>query len=129
MEKKIVYSVQAPKPVGPYSQAVQAGGLVFIAGQIPLRPDTGELLLGDIKQQTRQVLTNVQAVLQAAGCTMADVVKTTVYLTDFGLFPQVNEVYAAFFPKDSPARGCVGVSSLPGGAAVEIEAIAVKKRL
>ncbi len=129
MDKKNIYSAKAPEPVGPYSQAVQAGRFVYVSGQIPLNPDSGELVLGNINDQARQVLTNLRAVLAAAGCSLVDVVKTTVYLTDLNLFPQVNEVYGTFFTQDPPARACVGVSSLPKGVGIEIEAVAVKKSL
>jgi len=129
MDKKNIYSAKAPEPVGPYSQAVQAGRFVYVSGQIPLNPDSGELVLGNINDQARQVLTNLRAVLAAAGCSLVDVVKTTVYLTDLNLFPPLNEVYGTFFTQDPPARACVGVSSLPKGVGIEIEAVAVKKSL
>ena len=125
MEKKIVSTDKAPAAIGPYSQAVKVGEMVFVSGQIPLEPGSGELVQGDIQTQTRQVLTNVEAVLAAAGSSLDKVVKTTVFIADMDDFPRMNEVYAEFFPSQSPARACVEVSRLPRGAAVEIEAIAV----
>jgi len=124
MSKDVVLTRNAPAPVGPYSQAIRAGGMVFVAGQIPLDPTTGRMPEG-IAEQTRLVLRNVQAVLQAAGASLADVVKTTVFLKDLGEFAAMNEVYATFFPDDPPARATVEVARLPRDARVEIEAIAV----
>ena len=124
MAKQVVLTDKAPAPVGPYSQAIVAGGLVFVAGQLPIDPATGEMP-EDIAGQTRLVLRNVQAVLEAAGVALADVVKTTVFLNDLGQFGAMNAVYATFFTADPPARACVEVSRLPKGALVEIEAIAV----
>ncbi|MBW2425385.1 MAG: RidA family protein [Deltaproteobacteria bacterium] len=116
----------APAPVGPYSQAIRAQGLVFASGQIPLDPTTGEIVGGEIEDEARQVLANLRAVLQAAGSDLDHVVKATVYLTDLSLFPRVNAVYAeAFESEPAPARVTVGVASLPLGARVEIDAIAL----
>ena len=116
----------APKAIGPYSQAVQANGFLFCSGQIPLDPATGELLgAGDVKAQTHRILQNLSAVLQAVGGSLADVVKTTIFLTDLQDFALVNEVYGSYFPQSPPARATVQVSALPRGAQVEIEAIAV----
>jgi reactive intermediate/imine deaminase len=115
----------APAPVGPYSQAIRSGGWVFASGQIPLDPATGQKVDGEIEDETRQVLANLRAVLEAAGSGMDRVVKATVYLTDLGLFPRVNDVYAqAFDVSPAPARVTVGVAALPLGAQVEIDAIA-----
>ncbi len=115
----------APAPVGPYSQAIRLGGLVFASGQIPLDPKTGKLVPGEIEDETRQVLANLKAVLEAADSSLAGVVKATVYLTDMSLFPRVNAVYAEAFDADpAPARATVEVSALPLGARVEIDAIA-----
>ena len=115
----------APAPVGPYSQAIRSGEWVFASGQIPLDPATGEKVNGEIEDETRQVLANLRAVLEAAGSGMNRVVKATVYLTDLGLFPRVNAVYAeAFDVSPAPARVTVGVAALPLGAQVEIDAIA-----
>jgi reactive intermediate/imine deaminase len=116
----------APAPVGPYSQAIRSGGLVFASGQIPLDPKTGTLVAGEIEDETRQVLANLTAVLEAAGSGLDRVVKATVYLTDLSLFPRVNAIYAEAFDADpAPARVTVGVAALPLGAAVEIDAIAL----
>lgn len=115
----------APAPVGPYSQAIQLGDLIFVSGQIPLDPKTGEIVSGDIEAQTRQVLRNLKAVLEAADSDLSRVVKATVYLTDMSLFPRINAVYAEAFDADpAPARATVEVSALPLGAHVEIDAIA-----
>jgi 2-iminobutanoate/2-iminopropanoate deaminase len=117
---------EAPAPVGPYSQAIRAGDLVYASGQIPLDPASGEKVEGEIEDEARQVLANLKAVLEAAGSGMDRVVKATVYLTDLSLFPRVNAVYAEAFDVDpAPARVTVGVSALPLGAQVEIDAIAL----
>jgi len=125
MEKKVVNTDQAPAAIGPYSQAVKVGEMVFVSGQIPIDPATGDIVQGDIKAQTRQVLTNLNAVLTAAGSSLEKTVKTTVYITNMDEFSQVNEVYGEFFTDQPPARACVEVSRLPKGVAVEIDAIAV----
>ena len=125
MEKKVVNTDQAPAAIGPYSQAVKVGEMVFVSGQIPIDPATGDIVQGDIKAQTRQVLTNLNAVLTAAGSSLEKTVKTTVYITNMDEFTQVNEVYSEFFKDQPPARACVEVSRLPKGVAVEIDAIAV----
>ncbi len=127
MSKKIIYTEKAPKPVGPYSQAVEVGGFVFLAGQIPINPITGEVVSGDIKVQTKQVLENIKAVLNEAGCGLKDVVKTTIYLFDLKQFAQVNEIYGEYFKENPPTRSTVQVAGLPKGAWVEIEVIAVKE--
>lgn len=116
---------QAPSAIGPYSQAVVAGGMVFCAGQIALDPATGRLVTGGIREQTRRVLANLSAVLAAAGAGWADVVKTTVYLNDLGDFPAVNELYTEHVGSARPARSTVQVAGLPRNALVEIDAIAV----
>lgn len=115
----------APTAIGPYSQAVRIGQLLFCSGQIPLDPATGELITGDIAAQTRRVLANLQAVLEAAGATFADVARTTVYLADMNDFTAMNEVYATFFEAPAPARSTVQAAGLPKGARVEIDVIAV----
>ena len=125
MEKQVVNTDQAPAAIGPYSQAVKVGEMVFVSGQIPIDPATGDIVQGDIKAQTRQVLTNLNAVLTAAGSSLEKTVKTTVYITNMDEFTQVNEVYSEFFTDQPPARACVEVSRLPKGVAVEIDAIAV----
>lgn len=115
----------APAPVGPYSQAVRFGELVFVSGQIPLDPDTGALVEGDIEAQTRRVLQNLEAVLAAAGASLRDVLRTTIYTTDVSLFARINDVYGEFFSHEpAPARATVGVAALPLGAHVEVDAIA-----
>jgi 2-iminobutanoate/2-iminopropanoate deaminase len=125
VEKEIVKTSAAPGAIGPYSQAVKAGGIVFLSGQIALDPKSGEMIPGDIHTQTRQVLTNIKAVLAAAGSSLERVVKTTVFLRSMDDFPKMNAVYGEFFPATPPARSTVEVSRLPKGAAVEIEAIAL----
>ena len=124
---KAVQSLSAPRAIGPYSQAIDAGDYVFLSGQVPIDPKTGELVKGDIAVQTDRVLDNLGAVLEAAGCSFADVVKTTIYLADHGDFQAVNETYGKRFAGDPPARATVQVSALPKGARVEIDAIAKKK--
>ncbi len=126
MSRRIIATPDAPKAVGPYSQAVAAGGLLFCSGQIPLVPATGELLQGDVTEQTTLVLENLGAVLRASAMTFSNVVKTTVFLVDLGDFAAMNDVYALFFPGNHPARSTIQVAALPKGACVEIEAIAVK---
>jgi len=125
MSRRIIATADAPKAVGPYSQAVAVGNFLFCSGQIPLIPATGELLQGDVTDQTTQVLKNLVAVLHANKMTFAHVVKTTVFLTDLGDFAAMNDVYAVFFPSNQPARSTIQVAALPKGARVEIEAIAV----
>jgi 2-iminobutanoate/2-iminopropanoate deaminase len=124
MTRQAISTTNAPAAVGPYSQAIVAGDLVFCAGQVPLDPATGEVQLGTIEEQTERVLRNVGAVLDAAGVSFGDVVKTTVFLIDIGDFAAMNGVYAGFFPDPPPARSTVAVAGLPKGARVEIEVIA-----
>ena len=124
MPKKHVHTPHAPKPIGPYSQAVIAGGLLFVSGQIPLDPQTGELVEGDIEVQTEQVLKNLMAILKEAKAGPEHVVKATVFLQDMKDFPRVNEVYARYFGKEPPARSTVQAAALPRGVAVEIDVIA-----
>ena len=123
---KVIATPTAPAAIGPYSQAVQAGNMVFVSGQLPFVPETGALLEGTVGEMTAQSLKNIQAILEATGCTMADVVKTTIFLKDLNDFAEVNAAYAPFFPENAPARACVQVAKLPRDARVEIEAIAVK---
>ena len=125
MEKEQVITDRAPEAIGPYSQAVKIGRFVFLSGQIPIDPATGDLVTGSIAEQARQVLTNLKAVVEESGATMNDIVKTTVYITDILLFGDVNEVYADFFRKPYPARATVEVSGLPRGVDIEIDAVAV----
>jgi 2-iminobutanoate/2-iminopropanoate deaminase len=126
MKKHIITSDKAPGAVGPYSQAVGAGPFVFVSGQIPLNLQ-GEMVQGDIVVQTVQVLENLKAVLAAAGLTLKDVVKTTVFLADMADFAEMNRVYGEFFPKNPPARSTIQVGALPRQAMVEIEAVALRK--
>ena len=123
---KPIHTPKAPAAIGPYSQAVQAGNMLFVSGQIPIDPATGEFAGSDITTQTRQSLTNVKNILEEAGYTTADVVKTTVLLANMGDFAAMNAVYAEFFTAPCPARAAFAVKDLPKGALVEIEAIAVK---
>jgi 2-iminobutanoate/2-iminopropanoate deaminase len=123
--KQIITTPVAPQAIGPYSQATSCGNFVFCSGQIPVDPATGELVPGDITAQTRQVLINLQNVLAAAGCTLENVMKTTVFLTDLGNFAAMNAVYAEFFASGPPARSTIQVSALPKNAMVEIEAFAI----
>ncbi len=123
MKKRVVHTEKAPKAIGPYSQAIQAGPFLFVSGQIPINPSTGELMAGDIRQQTQQVLENVRNILESQGLTMEQVAKTTIYLKDMGNFSQVNEVYATYFQSEPPARSTVEVANLPRNVDVEIEAI------
>jgi len=126
MTRRSISTPTAPAAVGPYSQAITTGDLVFCSGQIALDPTTGEIVEGGIEAQTERVLRNLTAVLDAAGCTLADIVKTTVFLADIGDFAAVNAVYAGFMPDPPPARSTFAVSALPKGARIEIEAIAVR---
>jgi 2-iminobutanoate/2-iminopropanoate deaminase len=121
-----VQTDRAPQAIGPYSQAVRTGDFVFVSGQIPLTPD-GEPVTGGVEEQTRQVLTNLKEILDAAGSGLEQVVKTTIFLKDMNHFQQVNEVYARFFGEFRPARACVEVSRLPKDVSVEIEAVAIVK--
>lgn len=121
---KVLHSEKAPKALGPYSQAIVAGGFVFASGQVPINPATGEFVEGGIKEQTQQSLTNVTNVLAEAGIDLSHVVKTTVFLSDMDNFAAMNEVYATFFSEPYPARSAVAVKTLPKGALVEIEVVA-----
>lgn len=126
MAAQPITSEKAPRPVGPYSIAVRAGKQVFTAGQIGLDPQTGELVAGGIEAETRQALVNLKHILEAAGCRLEDVVKTTIFLRDMADFASMNAVYAEFFVQNPPARTTIAVAALPKGARVEIEAIAVQ---
>ena len=124
--KKVIATKQAPAAIGPYSQGIEASGrMIFVSGQIPINPATGNIEAETIEEQTRQSLTNIQHILEAAGAGMSDVVKTTVLLADIADFAAMNGVYAEFFKGDCPARAAFQVAALPKGARVEIEAIAV----
>ena len=124
--KKIINSNDAPAPVGPYSHAVVAGGLIFVSGQIPLHPFTGELIIDDIPVATNLVMENIGAILNAAGADFSHIVKTSIFLTDINNFGEVNEVYGTYFKNNFPARETVQVAALPKGVNVEMSVIAVK---
>ncbi len=125
MSKEPIQTNNAPDAIGPYSQAVRVGNVVYLSGQIPLQPATMELAEGDIRAQTERVFENLRAVCEAAGGQLSDIVKLGIYLTELADFPTVNEVMEAYFDKPYPARATVGVAALPKGAAVEVEAIMV----
>jgi 2-iminobutanoate/2-iminopropanoate deaminase len=122
--KKPIFTSEAPAAIGPYSQAMRSGRFLFCSGQIPLDPQSGELVSGDIAAQTRRVLDNIGAILRMEGLTFDSVVKTTIFLTNLGDFQMVNEIYGSYFKHDPPARSTVQISALPRGANVEIEVIA-----
>jgi 2-iminobutanoate/2-iminopropanoate deaminase len=126
MARDVIQTEKAPKAIGPYSQAIATGGTVFLSGQIPLDPATGELVPGDVSAQTEQVMKNLAAVLAAAGCSFENVVRCGIFLIDLADFGKVNEVYARYFPANPPARSTVQVVALPRGARVEIDCIAVR---
>ncbi len=126
LKREIVSTPKAPTAIGPYSQAVQVGDLIYTAGQIPLVPETGKLVEGGIEEQTRQVMQNLSNILEAAGSSLAQVVKTTIFVTNLGDFAAINKVYGSFFADNPPARSTVQVAALPLGANVEIEAVAIK---
>ena len=123
---KVISTKKAPAAIGPYSQAIQVGNLVYTSGQIPIDPSTGAFVEGGIEEQTRQSLTNVKAILEEAGLSMSNVVKTTVFMADMGNFAEMNAVYAEFFTEPYPARSAVAVKTLPKDALVEIEVVAEK---
>ena len=122
--KKIVSTERAPRPIGPYSQAICVNGWLYVSGQIPLDPVTGDIVRGDFKVQVERVLENIRAIVESTGGRLEDVVKVTVYLRDIGRFSEFNEVYSKYFPRDPPARSVIGVSSLPRGVELEIDAVA-----
>lgn len=124
--KTVINTTNAPAPIGPYSQAIHAGGLVFVSGQIPINPSTGELVLDDIKTETKQVMENIKAILTEAGIDFSNIVKTSIFLIDMQNFAQVNEVYGTYFKDQFPARETVQVSGLPKGVNVEISVTAIK---
>jgi 2-iminobutanoate/2-iminopropanoate deaminase len=124
--KKIINTDQAPAPIGPYSQAVAVNGFLFLSGQVPINPTTGELEQSSIKEETRQVMRNINAVLLEAGYDFSHIVKVTIFLSDMSLFNEVNEVYGSFFKSNFPARETVAVKGLPKGVNVEISATAYK---
>ena len=125
MSREVIQTEKAPKAIGPYAQAIKADGLLFTSGQIALDPTTGRLIDGDISAQTRRVLENLKAVLEAGGSSLDRVVKATVYLTDLSTFSKMNEIYAEYLGHTRPARSTVGVAALPLGASVEIDLVAI----
>jgi 2-iminobutanoate/2-iminopropanoate deaminase len=125
MKRRVIQTEKAPKAIGPYSQAIQAGNLLFLSGQISIDPASGELVKGDIRMQTQRVLENMKGVLESQKLGMEDVVKVTIFLKDMGNFSQVNEVYATYFSSSPPARSTVEVARLPRDADIEIEAVAL----
>ena len=125
MSKRIVRTEEAPQAIGPYSQAVVGGGFVYVAGQLALDPHTGQLVPGDVRLQTKRVMENIKAILEAAGSSLARVVKTTVFLRDLNDFGAMNEIYGSYFQEDPPARSTVQVAKLPRDGVVEIEVVAL----
>ena len=126
MAKTVIYSADAPEPIGPYSQAIQAGNMLFISGQIAIQKSSGNILTSDIQAETKQVMENISHILKAAGMDFGNVVKSSIFLKDMNNFPKVNEVYGQFFQQQPPARETVEVSRLPKDVNVEISCIAVK---
>lgn len=127
MKKSIINTEKAPAAIGPYSQGVKVGNLVFTSGQLPVNSATGELVKGDVQKEARQCLENLKAVLEEAGSSLDDAIKITVFIKDMDQFGKINEVYAEFFPQDKPARSCVEVARLPKDVNVEIEGVAYIK--
>ena len=125
MNKQIIHTEKAPAAIGPYSQAIKAGNLLFISGQVPFNPETMEIVEGGVQEQTTRVLENLKAILAEAGASFDNVVKTTVFIKDMNEFGEINEIYANYFGENKPARACVEVARLPRDVKVEIEAIAV----
>ena len=123
MKKKVIQTEKAPKAIGPYSQAIRTDAFIFTAGQIGIDPTTGELITGAVEEQTRQALSNLRNVIEAAGSNMDNVVKTTVFLKDMADFPKMNAIYAEFFGENPPARSTIAVAALPKGGLVEVEAV------
>lgn len=124
MNKQVIATQDAPQAIGPYSQAIKAGGFVFISGQIPIDPSSGEIVQGGIEEQTKQVMSNIKAILSAAGLGFENVVKTTIFLADLSHFAKVNEIYGQHFASNPPARATIQVAALPKGAMIEVEAVA-----
>ncbi|MBE3114903.1 MAG: RidA family protein [Actinobacteria bacterium] len=125
MKREIIKTQKAPLAIGPYSQAIRAGNLLYVSGQISINPENNEFINGDIEIQTEQVLKNIKAILEAGGSSLEDVVKITIYLKDMADFPLVNRIYSKYFGNSLPARACVEVSNLPKNAKIEIEAIGI----
>jgi 2-iminobutanoate/2-iminopropanoate deaminase len=126
MSKKVIYSPQAPEPIGPYSQAIQHGNMLFVSGQIAIESSSGKMITDEIQAETKQVMANIHAILKASEMDFSNVVKCNIFLTDMNNFPKVNEVYGQYFKENPPARETVEVSKLPKGVNVEISCIAVK---
>ncbi|HZK10873.1 MAG TPA: RidA family protein [Atribacterota bacterium] len=126
MKKEIIKTQKAPSAIGPYSQAIKTGNLLFLSGQISIDPETNEFVDSDIEMQSEQVLKNIKAILEAGGSSLEDVVKVTIYLQDIKNFASVNKIYSKYFENNLPARSCIEVSSLPRNAKLEIDAIAIK---
>ena len=126
MSKNVIYSAQAPEPIGPYSQAIQSGNLLFISGQVAIQKPSGNVITGNIQDETHQVMKNLSEILKAAGLDFSNVVKSTIFLKDMNSFPKMNEVYGSYFVSQPPARETVEVSRLPKDVNVEISCIAVK---
>ena len=124
MQKTVINTAKAPAPIGPYNQAIVSNNMVFISGQIPINPETNELVSGDIEVETHQVMRNLEAILEQAGINFQHIIKTTIFLSDMNLFAKVNEVYGSYFAADYPARETVAVKGLPKGVNVEISMIA-----
>lgn len=124
--KKVIFTSNAPAAIGPYSQAIEANGMIFLSGQLPVDPATGEFVPGGVAEQTTQCFENIKSILVEAGLTTANIVKTTVFLADMSLFAEMNGVYATYFEGDFPARSAFAVKALPKGALVEIESIAIR---
>lgn len=125
MNKKVISTDKAPKAIGPYSQGIVAGNMIFTSGQLAINPETGELVQDDIQKETRQALENLKAVLKEGGATLNDVVKVTLYIKDMNQFGKINEVYEEYFSENKPARSCIEVARLPKDGNVEVEAIAI----
>lgn len=124
--KRIIHTEKAPAAVGPYSQAIEAGGTLYVSGQVPLEPETGNIVMGGIREQTEQVMRNIGAILEEAGYGFEHVIKSTCLLSDMANFKAMNEIYARYYPKDQPARAAFAVKELPLGVLIEIESIAIK---
>ena len=125
--KKVIFTEKAPAAIGPYSQAIEVNGIVFVSGQLPVNPQTGEIVAGDVADQTAQSFENIKNILSEVGLSTANIVKTTVFLSDMSLFADMNKIYSNYFTEAFPVRSAVAVKALPKGALVEIECIAVKE--
>ncbi|MCS6819765.1 MAG: RidA family protein [Chitinophagales bacterium] len=126
MEKRVIFTEKAPAPIGPYSQAIQCGNMIFVSGQIAINPQTSEMENHNIEEETHRVMKNIQAILNAAGCDFSNIVKTSIFLSDMNFFPIVNKIYAGYFSDHPPARETIQVARLPKDARVEISVVAMK---